>query len=95
MPSSLASVLVDSLCLAVRADGWLDVTSRPGANGPQNGPQGPGLPRGKPLSTNYSCKIKRLRSGNTEFRVALWYQSGSGAQGTIAYSAWSDSVKVK
>ena len=51
--------------------------------------------RGKPLSTNYSCKIKRLRSGNTEFRVALWYQSGSGAQGTIAYSAWSDSVKVK
>ncbi len=45
MSSSLASVLVDSLCLAVRADGWLDVTSRPGANGPQNGPQGPGLPR--------------------------------------------------
>ncbi|MEX1210941.1 MAG: hypothetical protein WEA35_08760 [Candidatus Nanopelagicales bacterium] len=35
---------------------------------------------GKPQSTNYSCKIKRLRSGNTEFRVALWYQSGSGAR---------------
>ena len=53
------------------------------------------VPRVPAFRVRLNPKIKRLRSGNTEFRVALWYQSGSGAQGTIAYSAWSDSVKVK
>lgn len=51
--------------------------------------------RTMPLSTNYSCKIKRLRSGSTEFQVALWYQSSDGAWGPVAYSDWSASVKVK
>lgn len=51
--------------------------------------------RTKPLSTNYSCKIKRLRSGSTEFQVAMWFQSGSGAWGPVAYSDWSASVNVK
>lgn len=49
----------------------------------------------KKESTNYSCKIKRLRSGSTEFRVALWYQNLFGAWGPVTYSDWSASVKVK
>jgi len=51
--------------------------------------------RTKPLTTNYSCKIKRLRSGSTEFQVAMWFQSGSGAWGPVTYSGWSASVNVK
>lgn len=51
--------------------------------------------RTKPLTTNYSCKIKRLRSGSTEFQIALWYQSSDGAWGPVAYSDWSASTNVK
>lgn len=51
--------------------------------------------RTKPSTTNYSCKVKRLRSGSTEFQVALWYQSNDGSWGPVAYSDWSTSVKVK
>lgn len=51
--------------------------------------------RTKPLTTTYWCKIKRLRSGSTEFRVAMWFQSSSGAWGPVAYSDWSASVNVK
>ena len=46
-------------------------------------------------STGWTCKIKRLRSGSTEFRVALWYQNSSGAWGPVAYSDWSSAVNVK
>jgi hypothetical protein len=41
------------------------------------------------------CKMKRLPSGATEFRVALWYQDPSGAAGAVTYSAWSNTVNVK
>lgn len=41
------------------------------------------------------CKMKRLPSGDTEFRVALWYQDPSGAAGAVTYSAWSNTVNVK
>ena len=51
--------------------------------------------RGRVESTTYSCKVKRLRSGSTEFRVALWFQNSSGAWGPVTYSDWSASVKDK
>lgn len=41
------------------------------------------------------CKMKRLPSGGTEFRVALWYEDPSGAAGAVIYSEWSNSLNVK
>jgi len=45
--------------------------------------------------STWACKIKRLPSGNTEFRVALWYEDPSGAAGAVTYSAWSSALNVK
>lgn len=47
------------------------------------------------VKVGYSCILKRLPSGNTEFQVALWYQSKSGSTGPVVYSTWSDTVDVK
>lgn len=46
-------------------------------------------------STNWSCNLKGFSSGSTEFQVALWYQSGSGAWGPVVYSLWSAPLDVK
>ena len=49
-------------------------------------------------SQSYWCPLKKVNSGSTEFRVALWYQSGSGKSartGPVVYSSWSDTVNVK
>lgn len=41
------------------------------------------------------CKMKRLPSGSTEFRVALWYEDPSGTAGAVTYSEWSNTLNVK
>lgn len=49
-------------------------------------------------SQSYWCPLKKVNSGSTEFRVALWYQSGSGksaSTGPVVYSSWSNTVNVK
>ncbi|MBM3686798.1 MAG: hypothetical protein FJW85_07325 [Actinobacteria bacterium] len=53
-------------------------------------------PGGCPLlkAQGYMCKLKRLNSGSTEFRVALWYGKRSGPSGPVVYSDWSASVNV-